>query len=97
MECLSKTEPYEDTDDWKVNGFTIDVEGYFVIVETKNLNGWKFVDTFWNVDVSLVLENNHSKENGNRNQDTKNLSQRFDQSANLQFKVVDLNNTVNIR
>ena len=52
VKCLSKTESYEDTDDWKVNGFTIDVEGYFVILETKNLNGWKFVDTFWNVDIS---------------------------------------------
>ena len=97
MECLSKTEPNEDTDDWKVNGFTIDVEGYFVIVETKNLNGWKFVDTFWNVDVSEIMENNHSKENGNRNQDTNNLCQWIDHSANLQFKVVVLNNTVNIR
>ena len=54
------------------------------------------MDTFWNVDVSEVIENNHSKENGNRNQDTNNLCQWIDHSADLQFKVVVLNNTVNI-
>ena len=64
VEGIAWAKPQHNPNERQDDGLPVDVEGHFLVMETKDADGGQFADPLCHIDGGQIKEDDHGQENG---------------------------------